>query len=114
MSVVIQPEAPPLRVDEGGAIRVGNTRVLFDLVVHAFQRGDSPEQIVEAYDTLKLEDVYGAITYYLRNRRTVDEYLTRRDREAVELRAKIEARQGPAMAELRQRLLARRAEGDST
>ena len=43
----IQPDAVPLRVDEYGAIRVGETRVLYVLVVYAFQHGATPEQIVE-------------------------------------------------------------------
>ena len=43
MPLTIQPEAPPLRVDESGAVRVGNTRVLFVLVVQAFQNGATPE-----------------------------------------------------------------------
>jgi uncharacterized protein (DUF433 family) len=107
MSVVIQPEAPPLRVDETGAIRVGNTRVLFVLVVQAFQRGDTPEQIAEAYDTLDLEDVYGAIAYYLRHRPEVEQLIEEYNRSAAEIREKVEARQKD-LPDIRSRLLARR------
>jgi uncharacterized protein (DUF433 family) len=106
MSVTIQPEAPPLRVDESGAIRVGNTRVLLELVLRAFQRGASPEQIVEMYDALSLADVYGTIGYYLRHRTEVDTYLEEQERKGEELRLWFEARQGSS-AGLRERLLAR-------
>ena len=39
-------EAPPLREDAAGAVRVGDSRVLLELVIHAFQDGATPETIV--------------------------------------------------------------------
>jgi len=54
MSMPIPPQRVPLRQDEYGVLRVGNSRVLFELVVHAFNQGDTPETIVQSYDTLKL------------------------------------------------------------
>lgn len=42
MSLVLEREAPPLREDETGAIRVGNSRVLLEVVLRAFQDGASP------------------------------------------------------------------------
>lgn len=39
----------PLKTDEHGAIRVGNTRVLFELVIHAYYNGETPEGIVDSY-----------------------------------------------------------------
>jgi len=36
----------PLRVDVLGIIRVGGTRVLLELVIRAFQHGESAEGIV--------------------------------------------------------------------
>jgi uncharacterized protein (DUF433 family) len=56
--VTFAPIAVPLRMDEHGAIRVGDTRVLVDLVIHEFQRGATPEGIVDSYDSLALNDVY--------------------------------------------------------
>ena len=35
-SLTFEPLLVPLREDEQGAIRVGDTRVLVDLVIHAF------------------------------------------------------------------------------
>ena len=63
--LTVKPQPVPLRKAEDGTWRVGNTRVLFDLVVYAFNNGRTPEEIVQSYDTLQLEDVYAVIAYYL-------------------------------------------------
>ena len=39
--------------------------MLLDLVVHEFQRGASPEEIVDSYDALSLPDVYAVRSYYM-------------------------------------------------
>ena len=108
MPLTIHDDAVPLRVDETGTVRVGKTRVILELVVHAFQDGATPEQIVQDYDTLNLADVYAVIGYYLRHRDEVDAYLAERAAEAEELWKKIEERQGSS-AGLRERLLAEKA-----
>jgi hypothetical protein len=41
-------ERPPLRVDEGGAVRVGNSRVSLDLVIEQYENGTTPEDLVRA------------------------------------------------------------------
>ena len=41
----------PLRVDEGGAVRVGKSRISLDMVVEQYENGMSPEDIVRGYDT---------------------------------------------------------------
>ena len=61
MTLILKSEKPPLREDKTGAIRVGNSRVLLEMVIHAFQDGESPEEIVDNYSTLTLSDVYGAM-----------------------------------------------------
>jgi uncharacterized protein (DUF433 family) len=109
MALTIDAEVPPLRVDESGAVRVGQTRVLFALVVRAFQQGQSPEAIVRMFRTLELGDVYGAIAYYLRHRAEVEAYLAEYDRQGEEVRKKLEARQG-SQAGTRDRLLRRLAD----
>ena len=80
MSIDIQANALPLRTDESGGFRIGTTRIPLEIVIHAFQRGEKPEQIVEAFDTLSLCDVYTLIGYYLRHRNEVEEYLAERQR----------------------------------
>ncbi len=54
---------------------VENTRMSLDSVVYAFQKGESPESIVQSFPLLTLEQVYGAIAFYLANRAEVDAYL---------------------------------------
>jgi len=58
-----------------GAYRVSGSRVSLDSVVYAFLRGSSPESIVRSFPTLSLEQVYGAITFYLAHQSQVDAYL---------------------------------------
>jgi uncharacterized protein (DUF433 family) len=58
-----------------GAYRVGGTRVSLDSVVYEFQNGVSPECIQKSYPALTLEQVYGAIAYYLSHQDAVDQYL---------------------------------------
>jgi uncharacterized protein (DUF433 family) len=101
----LHADLPPLRVDEGGAVRVGKTRISLDLVVELYENGMTPEDMVRAYDTLVLADVYAVIAYYLRHRDEVRAYLKRREEEAEALRAKI-AVERPRIS--REDLLARR------
>jgi uncharacterized protein (DUF433 family) len=102
----LHADFPPLRVDEGGAIRVGHSRITLDLVVEQYENGMTPEDVVRAYDTLQLADVHAVIAYYLRHRDEVRAYLKRREEEARALRAKIEAER-PRVG--REELLARRS-----
>jgi uncharacterized protein (DUF433 family) len=103
----VQPEAAPLREDADGALRVGDSRVLLELIIRAFQDGATPETIVQRYSTLTLPDVYAVIAYYLRHRDDVDGYLTRREQKADEVRQRIGGQQGD-LSEIRARLVARR------
>ncbi len=102
----LHSDRPPLRVDHGGVVRVGNSRITLDLVVEQYENGMTPEDMVRAYDALLLEDAYAAIAYYLRHREVVRAYLKRREEEAAALQAKIEAER-PRLS--REELLARRS-----
>ncbi|NER51013.1 MAG: DUF433 domain-containing protein [Symploca sp. SIO1A3] len=89
MSLVLECEAPPLKEDESGAIRIGNSRVLLELVIRAFQDGASPESIVQRYTTLSLSDVYTTIGYYLRHPQEIDSYLKHREQLAESVRQRL-------------------------
>lgn len=102
----ISAEHPPLIADPDGVIRVGGSRVTLDTMVEAFNDGLAAEEIVQQYPTLKLADIYGAITYYLNHREAVNEYLAQRQRESERIRQENEVRFD--LANLRARLLARR------
>ncbi len=101
------PEAPPLREDQGGVIRVAGTRVRLDTVVFAFNNGATAEEILLRYPSLALSDIYAVIAHYLRHRAEVDAYVVERERIAEEARQESEKR-FPRDG-LRERLLARRA-----
>jgi uncharacterized protein (DUF433 family) len=107
MALPLEAEPLPLRTDQGGTIRVGQTRIPLEAVVHAFNEGASAEEIAFRYPTLELADIYATITYYLRHPHAVDEYLRSQEERAQDARKKIEARQ-PDRRALRERLLARR------
>lgn len=105
MTIPLSPDEPPLRQDASGALRIGNSRVLLELVVHAFQDGATPEAIVQRYPTTTLADIYAVIAYYLRHREEVESYLAEREKQASRVRQRIEAQQGD-LADIRSRLRA--------
>jgi hypothetical protein len=59
---------------------------------------------VQAFPTLKLEDVYAVIAYYLKNRSEVETYVRQAEAEGERIRREIETQQ-PALVGLRERLL---------
>jgi uncharacterized protein (DUF433 family) len=100
----------PLWEDPPGVFRVGNSRVLLELVLHAFQRGETPEGIVRSFRSLNLVDVYAVISRYLANPAPFEDYLRHCDEQAEAMRRKIEASQPPRLT--KDELLARaRAKG---
>jgi uncharacterized protein (DUF433 family) len=92
---------PYVRTDEHGVMRVGQTRVMLDSVVAAFQQGHSPETIQQQYPALTLEQVYGAIAHYLGNRTEVDQYLERQGEVWRQWREKAAERASPVVQRLR-------------
>ena len=98
--------AVPLREEPPGVFRVGKSRVLLELVIDAFKAGDTPEAIVQSYDTLSLADVYAVVSRYLADPAPFEDYLRECDDAAEQVRRRIEAFQGP-QGNLREVLLAR-------
>lgn len=107
MSIVLEREAPPFQEDETGAIRIGKTKVLLEIVIRAFLDGASPETIVQQYSTLSLSDTYSAIAYYLRHQKDIETYLQQREQIAVKVQQRFQELQ-PDLSLMRSRLLARR------
>ena len=93
----------PLRVDERGAVRVGETQVTFDVVIGAYDQGATAEQIAQKFGELNLADIHAVIAYFLRHEVEVRRYLAERGEEAATLRAEIE--QSPSNQMFRERLL---------
>jgi uncharacterized protein (DUF433 family) len=66
---------------------IAGTRVSLDSVALAFLDGLSPETIVaECFPVLTLEQVYGAIAYYLSHRSEIDSHLKQAEVEFESLR----------------------------
>ena len=55
-----------------GGFYVAGTRVSLDSIVYSFKAGDSPETIRQNFPSLTLEQVYGAIAFYLAHEQEVD------------------------------------------
>jgi len=89
-----------------GNYYVAGTRVSLDSLVYAFRRGESPETICQNFELLSLEEVYGAIAYYLANQSEIDAYLIHQEEKWAEGRRNAE----PLPADLRARLMRVRGE----
>src|SRR5260221_11339587 len=93
-----------------GRYYVVGTRISLNSIVHAFRRGESAETICQNFELLRLEEVYGAIAYYLANQDEVDAYLIRQGEKWAEGRRNAE----PLPADLRERLMHAREETPTT
>lgn len=75
-----------------GGYWIGTTRVALDSVVYRFLEGLGPEHIADCFPVLTLEQVYGAITYYLAHRAAMDAYLQAHDAGYAAFRAQVRQR----------------------
>lgn len=71
------------------AYRVADSRVSLDSIVINWLNGESAESIAQNFDSLSLEQVYGAIAFYLANRELIDEYLRQNEIEFDKLREQL-------------------------
>jgi uncharacterized protein (DUF433 family) len=53
----------PLTTTEFRTIRVGNSRVSLDSVVHHYKQGATAECIADSFPSLELADIYAVIAY---------------------------------------------------
>lgn len=65
-----------------GQYLVGGTRVSLDSLVYLFREGMSAESMVDSYPALTLEQVHGALAFYLGNQKEIDAYLAEGQRTA--------------------------------
>lgn len=72
-----------------GGYWVRESRVSLDSIVYRFLEGLSPEAIADCFPSLTLEQVYGAITFYLGHRREIDAYLQAEDQDYDAFRQKV-------------------------
>jgi len=83
----------------GGYYLIGSL-VSLESIIYPFLHGPSPETIVDEFPTVGLEQVYGAITFYLANRPEMDAYLS----ETEKLWQEARKNQSPTPPALRERL----------
>jgi uncharacterized protein (DUF433 family) len=105
MPLSLQADIPPLVHGADGVICVGGSRIPLERVIRAFIAGMTPEQIVQDFQALTLEDVYATINYYLHHREEVDAYLRSASDEASRMREEVERQFDPTG--IAARLLAR-------
>jgi uncharacterized protein (DUF433 family) len=84
----------PLALWKDGSIRVKGTRLLLDFIIGAYKRGETPEDIVDAFPSVAIADVYSIIAYYLTHKSQIEKYLAKREKEAVAIKKQIESMPG--------------------
>lgn len=107
-ALIVNARPVPLTQDAHGVWRVTGSRIPLERVVEAYLDGESPESIVDAFDTLRLADVYAVIAYYLDHKEEVEEYLRQAEEEANEIQRMIDTIQ-PLRPGFCEELLARKA-----
>jgi uncharacterized protein (DUF433 family) len=85
-----------------GGWRIAGTRVSLDSVVHAYWNGRLPEAIAADFPSLTLEQVHGAIAFYLGHRSLIDQYLAQQDARWQQFQQESAARHGPLLQRVRQ------------
>ena len=91
-----------------GSIRIAGTRITLESVVRAFRDGATPEEICQDFPALALAQVYGIVAFYLTHTDEVEAYLQEEGQAAAIFYTDLRARHASFLAELRQKLSARR------
>ena len=72
-----------------GGYYIPGTWISMDSIIGLFKDGASPEGILRSFPLIvSLENVYGAITFYLANKEAVEAYLCEQERLSEELAVK--------------------------
>lgn len=93
------PKEYVTRLDD--AFRVAGTRVSLDSLVYLFREGLSAESMVESFPSLTLEQVHGALAFYLAHRAEIDAYLASGEEAAKEQQAESRRSNAELIAKLR-------------
>ena len=91
-------------VDErDGGYYIAGTRIALSSIVHAFQIGESPDEILRSFPMAgPLVKIYGAITFYLENTEKVEAYLKEQDQRWEALRRERPKSNDPLAKRLRE------------
>ena len=83
-----------------GGYYVAGSRVSLASIIYEYRDGAAPETIRQNFPTLSLEQIYGAIAFYLRHQHEAGTYLSDMEKKWDEL----ERAAKPASPELQQRI----------
>ncbi len=64
--------------------RIIGKRISLESIIYLFNNGSSPESISKSFPLLDLEEVYGAIAFYLADRKSIDLDLEKEEKNACE------------------------------
>ena len=84
-----------------GGWRLADSRVSLDSVIHGYWDGRSPEAIAEEFPSLSVEQVYGAIAFYLHHRVEIDRHLENQSVLWKQVQRDSESQHGPLLDRLR-------------
>lgn len=102
------PHTVPLVQLENGAVRVRNSRVTLETIVHRMQMGDTIEEIHDGFPTVSVTQIKEILDWYFDNKADADEYLHQVEEEGERLLQSIESQ--PGYKEHREKLLRYKAE----
>ena len=93
-----------------GGWRLADSRVSLDSVIHGYWNGRSPEAIAEEFPSLSVEQVYGAIAFYLRHRTQMDLFLEEQAELWKQVQRHSQSQHGPLLDRLRHSRVGRKSE----
>ena len=76
------------------SIRVIGSRITLDTLIGVFKRGDTVEELTEAFPSLSLDRIRAVIDWYFTHQSEADEYLEEGEAEAEALWKEIESQPG--------------------
>ncbi|HEY4423221.1 MAG TPA: DUF433 domain-containing protein [Pyrinomonadaceae bacterium] len=102
------PHTVPLVQLETGGVRVRNSRVTLETIVHRMQMGDMAQEIHDSFPTVSIAQIKEILAWYFDNKADADEYLQQVEEEGERLLRSIESQ--PGYKEHREKLLRFKAE----
>jgi uncharacterized protein (DUF433 family) len=102
------PHTVPLVQLENGAVRVRNSRVTLETILHRMQMGDTVDTIHDGFPTVSVTQIKEILDWYFDNKVEAEEYLQQVEEEGQRLRQWAESQ--PRYKEWHEKLLRRKAE----
>lgn len=84
------------------AIHIRGHRIGLEHVLEQYRAGKSAEEIARFFPSLRLEDVYASILYYLLNRQQIEAYLQNVEEIGRRMSAETDANPSPAGLRMRE------------